>query len=61
MPELELELIDRPDEPAVGAGEATTAAIPAAIANAVAAATGLRLREVPLNRQRLREALAARR
>lgn len=61
LPELELELIDRPEEPAVGAGEATTAAIPAAIANAVAAATGLRLREVPLNRQRLREALAARR
>ena len=35
IPEVVVELINRPDHPAVGAGEATTSAIPAAIANAI--------------------------
>ncbi|MFC6477383.1 hypothetical protein ACFQDN_13840 [Pseudomonas asuensis] len=50
-------LIDQPDQPSVGAGEATSAAVPAAIANAVFDATGLRLRQVPLTRERLTEAM----
>jgi CO/xanthine dehydrogenase Mo-binding subunit len=45
---IEIELIDHPDLPSVGAGEASTSPIPGAIANAIFDATGKRLREVPL-------------
>jgi CO/xanthine dehydrogenase Mo-binding subunit len=45
---IEIELIDHPEIPSVGAGEAATSPIPAAIANAVFDATGQRLRDVPL-------------
>jgi nicotinate dehydrogenase subunit B len=45
---IDIELIDHPELPSVGAGEATTSPIPAAIANAVYDATGTRLRDVPL-------------
>lgn len=56
VPEIDITLIDRPDTPILGAGEATSAAVPAAIANAVYAACGIRLREVPFTRQALRKA-----
>ena len=58
IPDVSIELIERPDQPAVGAGEATTSAIPAAIANAVFNATGARLRTVPFTPERLKAALA---
>ena len=45
---IEIELIDHPEIPSVGAGEAATSPIPGAIANAIFDATGKRLREVPL-------------
>jgi CO/xanthine dehydrogenase Mo-binding subunit len=45
---IEIELIDHPELPSVGAGEATTSPIPGAIANAIYDATGKRLRDVPL-------------
>jgi CO/xanthine dehydrogenase Mo-binding subunit len=45
---IDIELIDHPELPSVGAGEAATSPIPAAIANAVFDATGTRLREVPI-------------
>jgi CO/xanthine dehydrogenase Mo-binding subunit len=45
---IEIELIDHPELPSVGAGEAATSPIPGAIANAIFDATGKRLREVPL-------------
>jgi CO/xanthine dehydrogenase Mo-binding subunit len=57
IPDVIVELIDRPDQPAVGAGEATTSAIPAAIANAVFDATGVRLRRVPFTPERVKAAL----
>ncbi|TLX60422.1 xanthine dehydrogenase family protein molybdopterin-binding subunit [Stutzerimonas nosocomialis] len=57
VPEVDIVLIDRPGEPSVGAGEAASAPIPAAIGNAIFDATGLRLRQAPFTRQRL---LAAR-
>ena len=47
VPEVTIELIDRPEEVPWGAGEPTTSAVPAAIANAVFDATGARLRTVP--------------
>ena len=54
---IDIELIDRPDEPSVGAGEAATSPIPAAIANAIFDATGVRLRDVPFTPERVRAAL----
>jgi CO/xanthine dehydrogenase Mo-binding subunit len=45
---IEIELIDHPELPSVGAGEASTSPIPGAIANAIFDATGKRLRDVPL-------------
>ncbi|NIV77014.1 MAG: xanthine dehydrogenase family protein molybdopterin-binding subunit, partial [Gammaproteobacteria bacterium] len=47
-PRVRVELIDRPDEPSLGAGEAAQGPMAAAIANAVFDATGVRLRELPL-------------
>jgi len=58
IPEVVVELINRPDQPAVGAGEATTSAIPAAIANAIFDATGARLRTIPLTPDRVKAAFS---
>ena len=51
--------VPAPDGPlgAKGIGEAPVIAGPAAIANAVAAATGLRLRDLPMSRLRVWRAL----
>jgi nicotinate dehydrogenase subunit B len=57
-PEVIIELIDRPEQPSVGAGEATTSAIPAAIANAIFNAIGIRLRTIPFTPERVKAALA---
>ncbi len=48
VPEVSIDLIDRPNEPPWGAGEPTTSVVPAAIANAVFDATGARVRSVPM-------------
>ena len=48
VPSLDVALIDRPALPPLGAGEASTAPVAAAVANAVFDATGIRLRRVPL-------------
>jgi CO/xanthine dehydrogenase Mo-binding subunit len=58
IPDVSIELINRSDQPSVGAGEASTSAIPAAIANAIFNATGVRLRTVPFTPERLKSALA---
>lgn len=47
IPTVDIVLLDRPQEPSLGSGEATQGPTPAAIANAVFDATGLRLRNVP--------------
>jgi nicotinate dehydrogenase subunit B len=60
VPEVEIALINRPDEPPVGAGEPATVTVAAAVANAVYAATGARLRQVPFTPERVRAALAVR-
>ena len=59
VPEVEVHLIDRPDEPPLGAGEMTQGPVAAAIANAVYDAIGLRLRDLPLTPERVTEAAAA--
>jgi nicotinate dehydrogenase subunit B len=55
---VEIVLVDPGDKPPVGAGEPATCPIPAAIANAVFDATGVRLRTVPFTPDRVREELA---
>jgi CO/xanthine dehydrogenase Mo-binding subunit len=57
VPEIVIELIDRPTEKPWGAGEPTAAVIPAAISNAVFDATGVRLRSVPFKRDKVKAAL----
>ncbi len=50
VPEIEISVIDRPDEPSVGAGEIAQGPVSAAIANAVADAVGVRVRDLPITR-----------
>jgi nicotinate dehydrogenase subunit B len=57
IPEVVIELINRPDQPAVGAGEATTSPIAPAIANAIFHATGVRLRMIPFTPEKVKAAL----
>ncbi|HXF88983.1 MAG TPA: molybdopterin cofactor-binding domain-containing protein [Xanthobacteraceae bacterium] len=57
VPRLEIELIDRPKEKPVGAGEAACTAVGAALANAVFDATGARLRTVPFTPERVKATL----
>jgi CO/xanthine dehydrogenase Mo-binding subunit len=59
VPALEIELIDRPHERPLGAGEAACAPVAAALGNAVFDATGIRLREAPFTAERMKAALAA--
>jgi CO/xanthine dehydrogenase Mo-binding subunit len=47
IPDVDIELIDRPTEKPWGVGEPSAAVVPAAIANAVCDAVGVRLRSVP--------------
>jgi nicotinate dehydrogenase subunit B len=58
LPEIDIVLLDRPDEPPGGAGETQTPLIPGAIANAVYDAVGTRLRDLPFTPARVRAALA---
>ena len=60
VPELKIELIDRPNEPPLGVGEAACTTVGAALANAVFDATGARLRTVPFTPERVKAALNAR-
>ena len=59
VPELETVLVDPGREPFLGAGEATAGPTAAAIANAVHAATGLRLRRIPFTPDAVRAAALA--
>ncbi len=54
---IEVQVIDRPRQPFLGAGEAAQGPAAAALANAVAHALGLRLRDMPLSPERIRAAL----
>jgi nicotinate dehydrogenase subunit B len=58
VPEILIDVVDRPREPPLGAGEAAATPVPAALANAVFDAAGIRLRTVPFTRQRVLAALA---
>ena len=57
VPEVVMDLIDRPNEVPWGGGEPTAAVVPSAIANAVFDATGVRLRSVPFTPSKVKSAL----
>ena len=59
IPDVVIDLIDRPSEPPWGGGEPTAAIVPAAIGNAVYEATGARLRSVPFTPAKVKAALGA--
>ena len=59
VPAFETVLIDPGRQPFLGAGEATAGPTAAAIANAVHAATGLRLRRIPFTPDTVRAAALA--
>ncbi len=54
---IEVHVIDRPGQPFLGTGEAGQGPAAAAFANAVADATGARLRDMPLRPERIKAAL----
>ena len=59
VPEIAIDLIDRPGEKPWGAGEPTAAVVPSAVANAIYDATGARLRSVPFTPPKVLAALKA--
>ena len=58
-PQVEVLLLDRPELPSVGAGEASQGPTAAAIGNALAAAVGVRVRDLPLTPEKVVAALDA--
>ncbi len=58
IPKVEVELINRPDEKATGAGELAITLVASAIGNAIFDATGARVREVPFTPERVKAALS---
>jgi len=57
VPKIETVLINHPELPFLGSGEAAQGPTPAAIANAVFDAVGVRLREIPFTPERVKEAM----
>ena len=57
VPDVQIHLINRPEMPATGAAEGPIVVVPAAIANAIFDATGVRLREIPFTPERVLKAL----
>ena len=57
MPEVEVVLLDQPSERFLGVGEGAQGPTAAAVANALANATGRRLRALPFTPERVKRAL----
>ena len=57
VPQIDIELIDRPTEKPWGVGEPSSAIVSAAISNAVFDAIGVRLRSVPFSPQKTLDAI----
>jgi CO/xanthine dehydrogenase Mo-binding subunit len=58
-PDIRVDVVDRPTEPPLGAGEAAGVCVPGALANAIFDAVGVRLRTVPFTPERVKTAVAA--
>jgi CO/xanthine dehydrogenase Mo-binding subunit len=59
VPDVAIDIIDRPNERPWGAGEPVAAVVPSAIAGAIHDATGVRLRTIPFTPERVLAALRA--
>jgi nicotinate dehydrogenase subunit B len=57
VPELDIHLVDAPEHPSLGSGEVATGPCAGALGNAVAHALGIRARHLPLNTERLMQAI----
>jgi CO/xanthine dehydrogenase Mo-binding subunit len=57
VPEIDAQIVHNPDQPTLGMGECTFGPTAAAIGNAVAHALGIRIRDMPLTRERIAAAL----
>ena len=58
LPSVDIELISRPQEPSLGVGEGVTGPTAAAIGNAVFNALGVRVRDLPLQFDRIVQAMS---
>jgi CO/xanthine dehydrogenase Mo-binding subunit len=59
IPKLEIVLLNRPEIDSTGSGEPSICPVPAAVANAVFDAIGVRLRQVPFKPKRVLNAIKA--
>ena len=59
VPQIEVELINRPEQASLGVGEGMTGPTAAAIANAVYNAMGVRVRDLPMTPERIVKAMGA--
>jgi CO/xanthine dehydrogenase Mo-binding subunit len=59
VPRVAVHVVDRPDQPSLGAGEAAQGPTAAALANALADAIGVRVRDLPLTSERVAAAAEA--
>lgn len=59
VPAVDVHLVDRPEEPSLGAGEATQGPVTAAIGNALADALGVRVRTLPFTSDNIVAAINA--
>ena len=57
-PKIETVIVNRPESPFLGAGEAAQNPTPAAIANAIYDAVGLRLRDIPFTPEKVKNQIA---
>jgi CO/xanthine dehydrogenase Mo-binding subunit len=57
IPQVDVIVIDRPDQPSVGAGECTAGPVAGAIANGLFAAIGVRARTLPLTDRNVQQAI----
>lgn len=58
LPRVDIELLSRPEEPSLGVGEGVTGPTAAAIGNAVHHALGVRVRDLPLQFDRIVQAMS---
>jgi CO/xanthine dehydrogenase Mo-binding subunit len=59
LPAIEVALINRPELPLLGAGEAAAAPVGGALGNAIFDATGIRMRSVPFRPEKMKGALTS--